>query len=148
GAAFQFDGTNDQVWIAPRTNYDIGPSTNGFSLEFWMKPQIAQAGSVLGWTNGVRVERITTTSAGDGLRWYVTSTGNSFVDTTRIWGGSGWNWTHVALVYDRPTSTARVYTNGVFARSVNVGTNVFTTASNFYLGQNPSSTGFYTGLLD
>src|SRR5262249_52026811 len=113
GGAFQFDGTNDQVWLGAQTNYDIATSAAGFTVEFWMKPQAAQASTVLGWTNGVRVERITSTSTGDGLRWYVTRTGSTFIDVLRVWSGSGWGWTHVALAYERASGVGRFYTNGL-----------------------------------
>jgi hypothetical protein len=58
------------------------------------------------------------------------------------------NWTHVALTYDRASGEARLYANGVLVAASAVGTNLLTTASDFYLGQAPGSAGFFPGQLD
>jgi RHS repeat-associated protein len=142
--AFRFDGTNDYVQLAAATNFNVGASSSGFTIELWMNPNTTQNGFVLGWTNGVRFEKFNSTAGA--LRVFVAGAGN--LTTSTLWTSSSLNWTHVAVTYDRTAGVARIFTNGVQATSASVGTNVLTTAGNLYLGQVPGSTGFFNGLLD
>jgi RHS repeat-associated protein len=143
-AAFRFDGTNDYVQLAAGTNYDVGTSASGFTIELWMKPNATLNGFVMGWTNGVRLEKYNSTIGA--LRVFVAGTGS--LTTSTLWTGSSLNWTHVAVTYDRAAGVARIFTNGVQATSASVGTNVLTTAGDLYLGQVPGNVGFFNGLLD
>src|SRR5690606_3877542 len=101
-SAFFLDGVNDSIWMLARTNYDVGSSASGFTVEFWMNPNSFQSGSVLGWAHGVRVERYGLGYTGDTLRFYVTGTGGGqYVEAPWVWHYTSWSWTHVALTYDR-----------------------------------------------
>src|SRR5206468_2406783 len=74
-SSLSFNGANNFVWMPAQTNYNVGGSSNGFTIEFWMNPTAFQNGSVLGWaTNGVRVERYDNNWTGAGLRCYLTGT--------------------------------------------------------------------------
>src|SRR5262249_21720267 len=81
-SAFNFDGGNDYVWMLARSNYNLGPSPAGFTVEFWMKPNNAGDGSVLGWANGLRVERFSNIGCGGrAVRCYLTGfQGGQLVD--------------------------------------------------------------------
>ncbi|MGZ5568024.1 MAG: PKD domain-containing protein, partial [Limisphaerales bacterium] len=152
GSAFNFNGTNNYVWMPAQSNYDVGSSASGFTVEFWMNPNSFQAGSVLGWANGVRVERSTSGSAvGDTLRFVVVGTNTGqFLDAQRPWPTSATlnQWYHIAVTYDRTLGQAKVYTNGVLLATGTVGTSVLSTAGDFYLGQVPGSANFFSGALD
>lgn len=143
-SAFRLDG-NDYVQVPAQASYDVGTSASGFSVEFWIKPDSLTVGGVLGWAGGVRAERL---SSGGLLRFHVASSGTNYAQAT-LWPSiASLAWTHVALTYDRMSSQARIYANAVLVAATTVGTNLLTTASDFYLGQAPGSTGFYPGLLD
>lgn len=152
GAAFSFNGANNYLWIPTQTNYNLGPGASGFTAEFWVNPNTFQNGSVLGWANGVRLERWVAGSAqGDSLRFFVTGTNSGqYVDVQRIWPGSATlnQWYHIALTYDRTLGQAKIYTNGVLQTTGTVGTNVMSTAGDFYLGQVPGSSSFFSGGID
>ncbi len=151
-SAFSFNGVNNYVWMPAQSNYDVGSSAAGFTLEFWMNPNSLQNTSVLGWANGVRVDRTSSGSAaGDTLRFYVTGTNSGqFLLAARPWATTATlnQWYHIALTYDRASGQAKAYTNGVLLATVTVGTNVMSTAGDFYLGQVPGLSGFFSGGLD
>ncbi|HEU5123921.1 MAG TPA: Ig-like domain-containing protein [Verrucomicrobiae bacterium] len=148
-SAFNFDGADDYVWMLARTNYNVGSSTSGFTVEFWINPNSFQNGSVLGWANGVRVERYALGYTGDTLRFYVAGTGNGqYSEAPRVWNYTSWSWMHVALTYDRTLGQAKIYINGVLKGAATVGTNLLSTAGDFYLGQVPGSANFFSGQLD
>ncbi|MGZ4987732.1 MAG: LamG-like jellyroll fold domain-containing protein, partial [Limisphaerales bacterium] len=151
-SAFSFNGVNNFVWMPAQTNYDVGSSATGFSLEFWMNPNSFQNANVLGWNNGVRVDRVTSGSAaGDTLRFVLGGTNSGqFVLGARPWATSATlnQWYHIALTYDRASGQAKVYTNGVLLATGAVGSNVLSTAGDFYLGNVPSAAGFFSGGLD
>jgi RHS repeat-associated protein len=151
-SAFNFDGAANYVWMLAQSNYNVGASTNGFTVEFWMNPNSFQDGSLLGWANALRVERFSAGYAsGDSLHFFVAGTGSGqYINSTAIWTGTGAlnAWYHIGLTYDRTSGLARIYVNGVLNAAGNVGTNLLSTATDFYLGQVPSSAGFFSGQLD
>ena len=117
GPAFQFNGANDFGRISAASALNVGPGANGFSLEFWISPAGGQDGSVLGWANGVRVERFRVgNNNGDALRFYVGTGTVSFVQTPMLWTSANWgSWHHVALTCDRDQGLVKVYFNGVLS---------------------------------
>jgi RHS repeat-associated protein len=155
-AAFGFVPTNfNYVWMPAESNYNVGASAAGFTIEYWMQPTDLQDGSVLGWANGVRFERYGMSGpyvyyAGVALRCYLagTTTRTQYVDAGGVLGGGPWNWTHVAVTYDRTSGQANMYINGALLDTQNVGTNLLSTAGDFYLGQVPGSSGYFSGQLD
>jgi RHS repeat-associated protein len=146
--AFSFDGINDYVWMSAQTNYNIGTSASGFSLEFWIKPGTMQDGSVLGWPGGVRVERFPQVWYGAGLRCLLGAGGQVVQTRDPVWEYTTFTWAHVAVTYDRDSHLGKLYINGVLVSSGDMGTNLLITASDFYLGQVPGSAGIYKGGLD
>jgi hypothetical protein len=146
GGAFAFDSSTDFARASAHTNLNVAPGGSGFSLEFWIKPDSLTVGGVLGWAGGVRAERL---SSGSLLRFHLASSGTTFVQASGVWPtAASLNWTHIALTYDRALSEARIYANGVLVAATTVGTNLLTTASDFYLGQTPGTPGTFSGLLD
>lgn len=146
--AFNFDGVDDYVWAPAATNYNVGASSAGLTIEFWMNPNSFQNGSVLGWANSIRVERETFNWTGSMLRCYL-GTGGLYVQTSgNVWNNTSWKWTHVAVTYDKTSGQANIYVNGSLQGSANVGTSPMTTADDFYMGQVPGSANSYSGQLD
>src|SRR5436190_1269027 len=123
-SCFSFDGANNFVWMPAQTNYDIGSSASGFTVEFWMNPTAFQSGSVLGWANGVRVERYDNNWTGAGLRCYLTGTAaGQYVQTPSfVWNFNSWVWTHVAVTYDKASGVGKMYINGSLSATTTVGT--------------------------
>jgi len=151
-SAFNFDGVNDFVRMPAQTNYDIGASPTGFTVEFWLNAANFQNGSVLGWANGVRAERFNSGAiSGDSLRWDLAGTNSGqFLVSQRLWAGGGFvgKWVHLALTYERSTGIATLYVNGLVNATANVGTNLLSTAGDFYLENVPGSATFFTGQFD
>jgi hypothetical protein len=146
--AFDFDGVDDYVWARAATNYNVGASSDGMTVEFWMNPNSFQNGSVLGWANSVRVERENYQWNGAQLRCYL-GTGGKYVQTPGpVWSNTNWAWTHVAVTYYATSGLADMYINGSLAASANVGTSLLGTTNDFYMGQVPGSPNYYSGQLD
>jgi hypothetical protein len=124
GAAFQFNGTNDYVLAAARTNYDIGSSSNGFTLELWEKAASSgSARSVLSWNNsseGGANNGVSLAQSGSALFWNIPDiTGVQHTVTAQnVFNG---NWRHVALTYDRVAGQAKVYLDGALVASQTTG---------------------------
>ena len=146
--AFNFDGVDDYVWAPAATNYNVGASPEGMTVEFWMNPNSFQSGSVLGWANSVRFERENYDWTGAQLRCYL-GTGGQYVETPgAVWSNTNWAWTHVAVTYNKTTGVADLYINGLLSASGNVGTSLLSTTNDFYMGQVPGSPNYYSGQLD
>jgi RHS repeat-associated protein len=148
--AFNFDGVADYVWMPATTNdsFNLGTNTAGLTMEFWMNPNSFQNGSVLGWANGVRLERYGNNWNGAGLRCFLGAGGQYVQTASYVWNNTNWAWTHVAVTYDHTSGLANIYVNGVLAGTANVGTSIISTAGDFYLGQVPGSQAYYSGQLD
>ncbi len=152
GGAFNFDGVNARVAVAANSHIDLAKVSNpGFSLEFWINPSSLLNGTVLGWTNGVRFERVGGSAAGDTLRFYVSGTNSGqFVDSARNWSTAATlnKWYHYAATYDSASGVAKVYVNGVLQNSAVVGTTTLSTSAEFYMGQVAGAAGAFKGQLD
>jgi RHS repeat-associated protein len=145
-SAFQFNG-GDYVWVPKATNYDVGQSAAGFTVEFWENVTNTGDGSVLGWNNG----------SANGV--YLMRSGSSLyvnlVDTNGTGHGVGWiggvfnaYWQHIAVTYDRVGGLARVYENGVIIASQNVGSFVPQTSYDLYFGLVLGNSPIAKGQLD
>jgi large repetitive protein len=121
---------------------NIGASTSGFTIEFWMRRTSYSDGlRVMGWSGGMYINQ--TTSYGSGL--YISRDGTTASPVNFATGGSdgftvGNTWVHLAIVYNKATGVTTLYKNGVIYWSGSPG--AYTTAGDFYLG------GGYLGSLD
>src|SRR6185369_346080 len=151
-AAFQLDGTNDFVFVPAQTNYDVGSSTAGFTLEFWTKAvSSASTRGVLSWNNSA------TGGTSNGVNLYQSSgslvvrlmdTAGAMRQNASVLGTFDGQWRHVALTYDRTTGTAREYLDGVLKVAENVGIFTPQTSYDFYLGNYARATATFSGQLD
>src|SRR6185369_2899777 len=151
-AAFQLDGTNDFVFVPAQTNYDVGSSTAGFTLEFWTKAvSSASTRGVLSWNNSA------TGGTSNGVNLYQSSgslvvrlmdTAGAMRQNASVLGTFDGQWRHVALTYDRTTGTAREYLDGVLKVTENVGVFTPQTSYDFYLGNYAGASTTFSGQLD
>ena len=130
--AFNFNGVDQFVDVPAATNYDVGSSAAGFTVEFWTKgtPDITCA--VLGWQNGVGMVE----GAGNNALYanIVDTNGNNHPLNPAVNVFDG-NWHHVAVTYDRVAGVADVYNDGVMVINESVGSFQAKTASDLYMGQ-------------
>ena len=158
GAAFSFDGVDDYVSVPASASLDVGAG-NGFTLEFWMRPDNTSAQQVIAeWNNG---------SGGVGVHlWHsigaLGGLGSLFANVVDNSGSDHYfataasvlvasNLYHVAFTYDKPSGQARILLNGVVSASASLGSFTPRTSYPLYLGTRFSGQGVganYQGLLD
>ena len=130
--AFNFNGVDQFVEVPAATNYNVGSSAAGFTMEFWTKGTPGVTCAVLGWQNGVGM-----VEGGGNNALYadiVDTNGNnhSLNPAVNVFDG---NWHHVAVTYDRVAGVADVYKDGVLAISQSVGSFQPQTTNDLYMGQ-------------
>lgn len=149
GSGFRFDGIDDQAKIATYSNLDIGASTLGFTIEFWVKPTVVTYGPLLHFHNGTTDGlHFWTNSDTNRLTGYLMGTGGGVVDGPGAAIQAG-VWQHVALVYDKTAGVARLYKNGNVVGTANIGTGYRArTDYDLYFGANPVNPQRFNGTLD
>ncbi len=147
-SSFSLNGVNNYVWMPAQANYDVGKSTNGFTLEFWVKTPGSSATprAVVGWNNqtdrGVKL-----TQSYDALCLQIWETNATDHGLTAVAGVFNNNWHHVALTYDRALGQARTYLDGAPQHTDTIGSFVPETDYDFYIGEWPGY-GFFSGQVD
>jgi RHS repeat-associated protein len=137
-SAFNFDGVNDAVLMAARTNYDIGTSAAGFTIEFWENSDSAGPRGVFSWNNtaqGGNQGGVTMAKASGSLFTHVTQNNGVDHQLTTIANVFNGTWRHIALTYDRPSGIARVYVDAVLQLSQQIGSFQPQTSYDLVLGQ-------------
>src|SRR6185369_7721209 len=151
-AAFQFDGTNDFVFVPAQTNYDVGSSTAGFTLEFWTKAvSSASTRGVLAWNNsatGGTSNGVYALQSNGSLLVRLVDTAGVLRQNASVLGTFDGQWRHVAVTYDRTTGVAREYLDGVLKVTENVGVFTPQTSYDFYLGNYAGASTTFSGQLD
>ena len=157
------DGIAARMIVPAAPQLDVGQG-NGFSLEGWINPlNVAVPGPLIEWNNpsvpnaqGVQLwldAPFSPKGAPGALSAVLWDSGSQFhgVDTAT---GSITNggWQHIALTFDRPSLTARLYINGVLASTQVVSTTNFLprTSGDLYFAYHaaaaPNFVGFNGGL--
>jgi Concanavalin A-like lectin/glucanases superfamily/Bacterial Ig domain len=142
--AFDFDGVDDYVLAPAATNYNVGASPAGMTIEFWTRGTPNDNCGVLGWKNGVSLVE---GGGNNGLYVsFVDTNGNShaLAPAANVFDGQ---WHHVAVTYDRTAGVADVYKDGVMLVSQAVGSFQPQTTSDFSLGQ-VAGDAYFRGELD
>jgi hypothetical protein len=156
--AFNFAGTGAVV-VAASGSLDVGVTTNGFSIECWIKPNdLSTRRPLLEWRNGSNNGVLFSTSdssCGD------SAVGNLFaniVDASGnlhpIYSGVGLltvsNFQHVALTYDKGTGIGTLYINGTVVARANLGSFTPQTSYPLYIGQSvvAGNLATFSGLID
>ena len=148
GTCFQLDGVNDYLKISAATNYDVGKSAAGFTVEFWAKAgAVGNDTAVVGWNNGVNDRGVKLYEYSDNLYVTVWETNGTAHFVGNIGGVFNNTWRHIALTYDRVTGLARVYVDGVIRLAPNIGSFVPQTDYDFYVGTWPGLR-FFAGQVD
>lgn len=130
--AFNFDGVDQFVWAPAATNYNVGASPAGMTIEFWTRGTPGYTCGVLGWQNGVVLVE---GGGGNGLYVNLMDTkGNShaLAPVGNVFDG---NWHHVAVTYVPETGVADIYKDGVMVATQTVGGFQPQTAGDFYMGE-------------
>ena len=130
--AFNFDGVDQFVLAPAETNYNVGASAAGMTIEFWTKGTPNDTCGVLAWENGVAMVE---GGGNDALYANIVDTnGNnhSLSPAVNVFDG---NWHHVAVTYDRATGVADVYKDGVMVVTQTIGSFQPQTSNDLYMGQ-------------
>jgi hypothetical protein len=157
GQAFNFNGTSGTIVVPASNSLNVG-SSNGFSVECWIKPSdVSVRHPIVEWNNGSSIGVHFYVSHG----WYDVRPGDLMANIEDT--GGGWHpilsaaglvntnsFQHVALTYDKGSGTARLYLNGAVVASENLGNFTPQTSFPMYVGQRPSdgSVALYSGLMD
>jgi hypothetical protein len=142
--AFNFDGVDDYVLASAATNYNLGASPAGMTIEFWTRGTPNNNCGVLGWKNGVSLIE---GGGNNGLYVnFVDTNGNShaLAPAANVFDGQ---WHHVAVTYDRVAGMADVYKDGVMLVSQGIGSFQPQTTNDFYMGQ-VAGNAYFRGQLD
>lgn len=123
----RFDGIDDAARARPHPSLDLGTSTTGFTIEFWVRPDgpLEADWPLLAWDgSGKRgVEVVVGAFFSDRRADLVI---RDVADGVRTLNGPTLNgregqWSHLAYSYDRLTGTARAYLNGGIVTETNLG---------------------------
>ncbi len=147
GKAFQFMSGHVRVPASDTLNVGAG---EGFTIETWVNRGNSTAGQPLvQWGGGKDAPGVSLATASSprlqanivdsqGGAHYITTPVNSLI--------SGFQ--HVALTYDKASGMAALYIRGNLVTQTNLGSFTPRTASDLYLGYQPSPLGKFTGVLD
>lgn len=144
--ALSFSGNIGLMLVPASPEVDLGSSAAGFSVEFWIRPEIndGQARRVFTWMDGTS-ERMRFESYGSyGL--VRLNRGDSSWDLTGAYPAGGW--VHCAFVFDRAAGRLKVYRNGLLQSDRTVS-GTFPTGGDLYFGgcpYAPSNQRFIGGL--
>jgi hypothetical protein len=142
--AFNFDGSDDFVLAPAATNYNVGASPAGMTIEFWTKGTPGYTCGVLGWKNGVSLAE---GGGNNGLFVNIVDTNGTSHSLNSVVNVFDGQWHHVAVTYDRVAGVADVYKDGVLQVSQSVGSFQPQTSSDFYLGL-AAGNPYFRGQLD
>jgi RHS repeat-associated protein len=150
--ALSLNGTTAGVQAPYSSALDVGESSTGFTVEWWMNPRLASMANrpVIEWNDGGKV--------GVSI-WQANSNVNRFdFHLTDKNGGAHWlpspnyvinqnEWQHYALVYDRLSGRLKFYRNGDLLQDAAIGSFVPQTGYDLFLGYRQGAFS-YDGLLD
>jgi len=141
---FQFQTPGNFALIPHHANVDLGASAAGYTIEFWINSTSDQ--NFLSWSGGASLSLVGGNRFGGNLR---DANGTDHVfDTYTLGGGAvmwtnGSPWNHIAIAYDRPTGTVRMYLNGQIMQTANFGSYPLGTTGDLSFGGNS-----FTGTID
>jgi hypothetical protein len=130
--AFNFNGVDQFVLAPAATNYNVGASAAGMTIEFWTKGTPGYTCAVLGWVNGVELVE---GGGNNGLYVNLADTNgisHSLNAAVNVFDG---NWHHVAITYDRVAGVADIYKDGVMVVNQTVGSFQPQTTNDLYMGE-------------
>ena len=154
GGSGYFDGSADYLSVAYNSNLQLGSSD--FTIEFWFYGTVAQNNAdvfISGYTSGTNLNYLISVPAGNDLKFYASTTGNSFsaINALTIGTLTTGEWNHIAVT--RSGSTVTTYLNGtVGGTSTGLGSSaIYANTAPVYIaaagdnltGFNP--TGYFSG---
>jgi RHS repeat-associated protein len=148
--ALAYDGINDFARTGAHPDHDVGASSQGLTVELWIKPSAYRDTPLVEWGTATGTQSFFAqwNDTGRGLYAFLQGTDGS----TRSIGADSVitlnEWQHVAVSYDRPAGWARLYRNGVMLRELNLGSFGVRTTQDLYVGARPRENRWFSGLLD
>ena len=143
GGALDFDGVDDRVQASISTDLDVSGG-NGVSISAWVNPD-QQTG--IGW--------IASTFSGGGYSLRLNAPGVGFEGKGTLSAGASIPngvWTHISGTYDRSTSVATIYLNGIPVASGQTcfpaGCSVDSPPVDLTIGIHNGLSGAFDGLID
>lgn len=146
GAALNFDGANDYVYI----NHNSTLNVSEFTIETWVK-----------WNGSAAPVEFISSKGFENLEIHITNSNNSirFIPVPNLFLDTNANtltpnvWTHIACVYKPSSATAKIFINGVDMPFSTSGTSTTATTisnntNNFVIGQRSNFTLPFQGSLD
>jgi hypothetical protein len=156
GRAFSFNGLSSCIKIPASKTVDLG-ADEGFTIMAWIKPlDVDGMHPLFEWTdyNGLNLEFNARPSDSGGLWASITDhTGNRFCNTHTGLLATG-VFQHIACTYDKASSTATWYLNGVIVAQRQLSGNVAGTKGDLIISRRNtrqgdwSSNRSYSGLMD
>ena len=138
--SWDFDGTDDYITFGNPTDLQY-IYTDPFSLEVWCK-----MGTVSGFKHliGKTYANYRLAISGNKISFRLDAN-NLTTNSGNVVAGE---WTHIIATWDPSSSTAKVYQDGTLAQSVTDATVDWTsTSSDFQLGNSPSESYYFDGLI-
>lgn len=154
GGVYEFNGIADHILVPTSSSLAL---SNSLSMAAWFRVyNYNLQRPILEWTDDSSIGVHLWTGTW-GIQWGGKGTGANLIDITQNENSyvistanpQANQWHHLAVTYDRPTGTARVYLNGVLRSEQNIG--VFTphTRGDLTIGMRHSQTDArFLGLLD
>jgi hypothetical protein len=152
GRGLQVDRTDDTVRVPASPASNLGEGA-GFTIEFWVKPDIPNNQEpLIEWNSGQGLV---------GVRIWTFYQGGPacvYADVIPVTGGAGILYTgpgvlvnvfqHVALTYDRELGLAKIFVNGQAMATRVIGSFIPETRPDVYFGRRPGQNYVFGGVLD
>src|SRR6266568_1074808 len=161
GQAFNFDGMDDYISVAPSANLNVGAGS-GLTIEGWIKPaDLSVSRPLFEWDNSLgqsfgthfwsSANSVSSVLPG-ALFANIVDTANNYHIVESAGGILNTNqFQHIALTYDKTTGVATIYYNGTVVATQNLGIFTPQTSGPLYLGERHDGEGagkVFQGLMD
>lgn len=134
-----FDGTDDYVNMGQPTQLQL---TGSMSISSWINTTDANLGGIVSkWYNTVGNRGYRFLINNGTISFVVSTDGTASTTISHAGSYNSGSWIHVAVTYDAPTGTARLYKNGsVVTTNASFPTSIFNSPVNVNLGTSDAGT--------
>lgn len=146
GLGFSFDGTGNNVRVPASASLNVGAGS-GLTIEAWINPSDTASRPIVEWvssTVGNLAAHFYVNQGGPGALYAnLYDTANNYRIIQSAQGLVLTNvFQHVAVTYDKPSGTARLYVNGALAKESVLGTFTPQTSPDLSIGYRPNTVPF------